>query len=555
MSNLVHVFVSSTTQDLKSYREVVTGAVLSRGAHPVVKEHFAPSHRILADYLDAQLGQSDAVFCIVGLLYGGSPDHQEGVRRSWTQLEYDYAELHGIPLFVFLADDQSRFDCEIQQSTDNEELQSQFRKYVTQAGRKYEVFQSPEQLKDLILKIDYEEIRQASKQRLALLARQVRKKRCLGLAMVVAIATLLCGICFVVPQFEPVVTPGEFHVSELSVGKGCMQIPVQLVYSAKVGNKFAPFRVQSVISPDSTYRLPDDLRAAREAFSREQDAKKAAKEPIIWDGDVFQLKAWDLSHASDGEAITLVLQVETGKYFDFVITHLKLKEISVTDESGKAMSAYEKYVSGYDRESHGQPNPALSNMFGVSLTAVTSDGYVILHRRSKRNAVVPDFIHVSVAETTQAADPSVPNNSTDAEPDRGQLVYNTAVRGLKEELCIEHFDRERVEFLGLIYSPELMQFDLVGTVRLPFTAEEVQAMAKGGRDQTFENESLIVQPFNARAIAIFMQKEPNWSPFAAASILLALEFEFGSDSVDRDFVAVFGKHPVELRQFKFVPKQ
>ena len=52
MSNLVHVFVSFTTQDLKSYREVVTGAVLSRGAHPVVKEHFAPSHRVLADNLE-----------------------------------------------------------------------------------------------------------------------------------------------------------------------------------------------------------------------------------------------------------------------------------------------------------------------------------------------------------------------------------------------------------------------------------------------------------------------------------------------------------------------
>ncbi|MEO8494432.1 MAG: DUF4062 domain-containing protein [Planctomycetota bacterium] len=542
MADLLQVFVSSTTGDLKSYREVVKTALLDRHVHPVVKEHFSPSYRELSDYLDSHLSNCDAVVCIVGFLYGGAPDQQnDATRRSWTQLEYDYAVRNDLPLFVFLADSGCLFDREVEQPAGDAELQTKFRQQAINDRRKHEVFRTKEELKDLVLKIDYEEIRQARVQRISR-ARRLRSVR--FSRVVIAVLLLLCVAVFISLRSGSIAHQEDFRSPTLTVGGGSMQIPVELVYTAKVGDKLAPIRVQSVVSAESTYQLPEDLRDAREAYSKEQARKMAANEPGSWDGPVFRLKGWDLSPAPNGESKILVLQVENGSYFDFVITHLSLKDIQVADESGKEISAWEKYVAAQDREFNGQPNSSLSNMFGVSLTAVTSDGYVILHRRSQRNAVVPDFIHVSVAESTKAP--------TDAEKDRGQLVYNTAVRGLDEELCISEFSRDKIEFLGLIYSPELAQFDLVGTVRLPFTAAAVKQKVAGCRDSKYENERLIVLPFNALEIASFMQKDPKWSPFAVASILLALNFEFGSDSVDRDFATVFRKHPVQLRNFEFV---
>ena len=55
------VFVSATTQDLGSYREVVTSQLLTVGIFPVVQEYFPPDYRELVHFLrqqiEAQAGQ------------------------------------------------------------------------------------------------------------------------------------------------------------------------------------------------------------------------------------------------------------------------------------------------------------------------------------------------------------------------------------------------------------------------------------------------------------------------------------------------------------------
>ncbi|MEI8381518.1 MAG: DUF4062 domain-containing protein [Planctomycetota bacterium] len=550
MASPLKVFISSTSKDLRSFRAEVKDALLDRGVYPVVKEHFGPTHLLLSDYLREQLRDCDAVICIVGFLFGGAPDGQEeSPRRSWTQLEYDYATSNRIPLVLLVADELCQFDCEIVQSTEDARLQALFRERILHDARKHELFRTKEDLRQHILKIDYEELRKCQTKRHAE-KRFYLLRRIVQLALIVLLLISL-GAFVAIRQIQKT-PPTEFRHNELTLGHGSMTIPIELVYTAKVGDRFSPIRIQSVIGSESTYKLPDDLMEAREEFAKEQAARTAASQPAAWDGTIFRLKGWDLNASVDGTSRILVLQVEPGKYFDFAVTHLRMKNIMVADNAGKMTTAWDKYVSSYDQSFNGQPNPTLSNMFGVSITAVTSDGYVVLSRRSKRNAVVPEFIHVSVAETTKAKDPLKPGEPADDDFDRGLLVYNTVVRGLNEELCVPQFDRNKVEFLGLIYSPELAQFDLVGTVRLPFTASELQKRLKGCSHSTFENEKLVFKPFNASAMASYMAEEPKWSPFAAASIILALNFEFGSNSVDRDFAAVFANNPVRLTEFKFV---
>lgn len=542
MAELLKIFISSTTKDLGSYREVVTRALLDRQVHPVVKEHFATTHRELNEYLTHHLSQCDAVVSLVGFQFGHSPDGPEvSDRRSWTQLEYDYAVEHDIPVLVFLADQSCPFDHPLQEPEDEQLLQERFRAEVTRGGRKYDVFRSREQLRELLLRIDIDAIQNSRTQRLRRRQRRFWLRCAVGVFM-----ALLCGAGALVPMLQRAQPREDVHNAQLTVGHAAMRIPVELVYSAKVGDRLAPIPIQSVVSSSSTYQLPEDLQGARESYAQEQAAKAAAQEPHSWDGPIFRMKAWDLTPGPDGERMTLVLQVESGKYFDFVITHLSLHKIQVRTADGRELSAWDKYIAPHHAEFNGQPNPNLSNMFGVSLTAVTADGHVILHRRSKRNAVVPDFMHVSVAETTKAP--------TDAEQERGLLVYNAAVRGLSEELCISNFDRDKVEFLALIYSRELAQFDLVGMVQLPFTRDEMKQKIAGCRDNEYENERMKFIPFNPASIAAFMQQEPNWSPFAVASLLAALQYEFGSAAVDREFARSFGPHPVELRDFQLVPQ-
>ncbi|HEV7280973.1 MAG TPA: toll/interleukin-1 receptor domain-containing protein [Pirellulaceae bacterium] len=329
------------------------------------------------------------------------------------------------------------------------------------------------------------------------------------------------------------------------VGGDAMTLPVRLVYAAKTG-KFRSFPVQSSVTEESSYRLPDDLVPVREAFAAEQAERRAAQLESVWNGRLYRLAGWNLlAPARENDPFSLALRMEPGDYYDFVVTHAKLKSVEVADKDGNPASAWKKYVESYPAENR-QPNPALSNYLGVSLTVVTGDGYVILHRRSSRNAIVPDYMHVSVAEGT-----AWPADGAD-EP--AALMYNTAIRGLREELCLTDVRVEDVKFLGLVYSTDLAQFDLSGFVSVPATSKEIEAAVEGCRDQIFENERMRFEPFNGPNIAKVLRDEPRWSPFAVSSLVLALYHQYGVTPVDRDFAAIFAGSPVELIDFEFVPK-
>jgi hypothetical protein len=79
------VFVSATSADLGSYRQVAKEALLNIGAHPIEEKNFPIDYRELQQVLDP----CDAMVDIVGFHYGGEPNPMPGIpRRSWTQWEY-----------------------------------------------------------------------------------------------------------------------------------------------------------------------------------------------------------------------------------------------------------------------------------------------------------------------------------------------------------------------------------------------------------------------------------------------------------------------------------
>ncbi|MCA8989603.1 MAG: DUF4062 domain-containing protein, partial [Planctomycetaceae bacterium] len=94
------VFVSATSSDLRDARKLANRVLLTHDIQPVDQEHFAADERSLSDYLEASVGRSDAVVCLVGNVFGAAPGDEPD--RSYTQLEYDFARLHNKPVFVFM---------------------------------------------------------------------------------------------------------------------------------------------------------------------------------------------------------------------------------------------------------------------------------------------------------------------------------------------------------------------------------------------------------------------------------------------------------------------
>ena len=92
MSETARVFVSATSVDLGSYRRIVSDTLLKLDAQPVTQDHFAPDSRAVKQMLRDRIAACDAVICLVGAVYGHEPkQHDDGPRRSFTQLEYDIA--------------------------------------------------------------------------------------------------------------------------------------------------------------------------------------------------------------------------------------------------------------------------------------------------------------------------------------------------------------------------------------------------------------------------------------------------------------------------------
>src|SRR5262245_16850700 len=145
------VFISATSGDLGSYREVAKQALLDIGAHPVEQENFPTTHRELQQMLARLLDPCDAVLHIVGFRYGAEPRPEPGQpRRSHTQWEYHRALDARKPLYVFLASKDCPFDPSEPEDEERQGMQREHRIRFQEAPTIYYEFSSKGQLRDRI---------------------------------------------------------------------------------------------------------------------------------------------------------------------------------------------------------------------------------------------------------------------------------------------------------------------------------------------------------------------------------------------------------------------
>ena len=101
----LQIFVSSTFTDLRQERQAAVEAILDNGHIPAGMELFAAGSEEQLKVIRTWIDESDILVLLLGGRYGSVEPKSQ---KSYTQLEYEYAEATGKPLFAIVMTDESR---------------------------------------------------------------------------------------------------------------------------------------------------------------------------------------------------------------------------------------------------------------------------------------------------------------------------------------------------------------------------------------------------------------------------------------------------------------
>jgi hypothetical protein len=132
MKKKLQIFVSSTYTDLIEERQAAVSAILKAGHIPAGMELFTAGDESQMETIKRWIKESDAFMLILGGRYGSI---EPTTKRSYTELEYDYAVESGMPYFAVVIE-ESALDQKVRQhgldiiETENSKKLEAFRKKV-----------------------------------------------------------------------------------------------------------------------------------------------------------------------------------------------------------------------------------------------------------------------------------------------------------------------------------------------------------------------------------------------------------------------------------------
>lgn len=153
------IFLSGVSHEFGTFRDAVENEIEMKGCFAENQHGFAPDYQTVEAMLTRRIGESDAVFCIIGFRFGAEPNHRPpgAARRSYTQMEFDVARRLGKPVFLFLSKDATVRDTpkadEQPEDTEAQALQLAHRDAVTKANHLYYHFKGCEELCKLAAEI------------------------------------------------------------------------------------------------------------------------------------------------------------------------------------------------------------------------------------------------------------------------------------------------------------------------------------------------------------------------------------------------------------------
>jgi len=146
------IFLSGVSHEFGTFRDAVENEIEVKGCFAENQPGFAPDYRTVEAMLTRRIGESDAVFCIIGFRFGGEPNQRPpgAPRRSYTQMEFDIARRLGKPVFLFLSQDATVRDApkpeEQLEDAEAQALQIGHRDAVTKTNHLYYSFKDRAEL-------------------------------------------------------------------------------------------------------------------------------------------------------------------------------------------------------------------------------------------------------------------------------------------------------------------------------------------------------------------------------------------------------------------------
>jgi hypothetical protein len=155
------VFVGSTTADLRSYRESAARIIREEKEIEAIDEGSFPTmdYQAVRRHLWERFQISDAVLFLIGFHFGGEPGDMPpaAARRSFAQMEWDFAEQLAKQRYVLLATEGCPFDNagDLPEPKEKIELQQRHRKAATGAQGLWHAFSTLEEMERLVRAIDF----------------------------------------------------------------------------------------------------------------------------------------------------------------------------------------------------------------------------------------------------------------------------------------------------------------------------------------------------------------------------------------------------------------
>jgi hypothetical protein len=174
-----------------------------------------------------------------------------------------------------------------------------------------------------------------------------------------------------------------------------------------------------------------------------------------------------------------------------------------------------------------QPVPLFANTFGLVVSLITSDGYLVIVQRSRDVGSYQNVNNVAINETVQIEfDRDHRTNAPN--------LYNATIRGAQEELGIP-LNRSDIIFLNFGANTRFSMWALYGFAHTTRNLEQLLWGRRTHAKDKWEGIKLYPLNFDVNTVMQFVKEtgtDPGWSGGALVSVYYTLVYHFGRQVVE-----------------------
>jgi hypothetical protein len=270
--------------------------------------------------------------------------------------------------------------------------------------------------------------------------------------------------------------------------------------------------------------LPDELRPWLHEVEVQQEALRAEGRPHAWNGENYALERLSIARNPVDERPELFVRL---RHADFYTT-LAAQQLDRVLPSG--LTVRQKYVEG---KRLADVPTFLSCSLSASMAVVTSDGQLLLSKRSEDVSLFPGLWGASATEGV--------SRTIDSQGRGAPNLYDVARRGLSEELAISATEVE-LSLLGAAVATTKHLWTFVFIARLrSLSAEQLRERWSRGSPDAWEHAEHAFVKFEPRYVVRHVIEGAlggGWASWTPVVYYLALVNEFGRERTERAIAEV-----------------